>query len=231
MRHNQTKEVPYWVDQWFYHSVINNGCRLRLTAATTPTRNPNRSPNRSERHAWWVCRGVVVLGKALVAMRAHLRKFADAGRSTRDALWDVVQNLYSSTDQTRDTCPRWCRLDGPTLQHEPDHVDHVDHTDHTDHTDQGYICPEISRSFKQELIYLSKVRKIRHPASTCPSYVSLPRSVYVLPTRSSLSISHRGVNHLFDTMAAIRGYMFFPSRSEKTKNEKNRTAWIGQNRN
>ena len=31
-----------------------------------------------------LCRGVVVLGNALVAVRAHLRKFACAGRSTRD---------------------------------------------------------------------------------------------------------------------------------------------------
>ena len=37
--------------------------------------------------AWLLCRGVVVLGKALIAVRAHVRKFACAGRSNRDHGW------------------------------------------------------------------------------------------------------------------------------------------------
>ena len=47
---------------------------------------PTRHSNPKVRHAWLVCREVVVLGMALltVAVRAHVRKFACAGRSTRD---------------------------------------------------------------------------------------------------------------------------------------------------
>ena len=39
---------------------------------------------QTQRHAWLVCRGVVVFEKAGVAVRAHVRKFAGAGICTRD---------------------------------------------------------------------------------------------------------------------------------------------------
>ena len=47
----------------------------------------------TQRRAWLVCLGLDLRGKALVAMRAHLRKFACAARSPRDESTPMERRL------------------------------------------------------------------------------------------------------------------------------------------
>ena len=61
-------------------------------AATTPTQNPDPNSDPNERPACLLYRGIAGLGKAIliVTVRAHLRNFACAGRSTRDRITQLM---------------------------------------------------------------------------------------------------------------------------------------------